>query len=76
LAKYQRLKPYTTIGIKCKKCFRCGGQAIFQWQICSDGNQYRPICLECDIELNGMVLQWLGSAMAWFCRLGEKDRRI
>ena len=55
-----RLKPYTTIGIKRKKCFRCGKQAVFQWTICSDHNQYRPICLECDIELNGMVLKWAG----------------
>jgi len=55
-----RLKPYTKIGIKRKKCFRCGKQAVFQWQISTDGNQYRPICLECDIELNAMVLQWAG----------------
>jgi len=55
-----RLKPYTKIGIKRMKCFRCGNKAIFQWQICSDGNQYRPICSECDIELNEMVLKWMG----------------
>lgn len=55
-----RLKPYTEIGIKRMKCFRCGRKAVFQWQICSDGNQYRPICLKCDIELNAMVLKWAG----------------
>ena len=55
-----RLKPYTKIGIKRMKCFRCGNKATYQWQICSDGNQYRPICLKCDIELNKMVLKWMG----------------
>ena len=55
-----RLKPYTETGIKRLKCFRCGDKATYQWQICSDGNQYRPICLKCDIELNEMVLKWMG----------------
>lgn len=55
-----RIKPYTANGIKRKKCFRCGKPAKYQWQICSDGNQYRPICEECDIELNKMVLQFMG----------------
>lgn len=69
-----RLKPYTEIGIKRKKCFRCGGQAVFQWQICSDDNQYRPICLKCDIELNGMVLKWAGFNN-WEKKLNEyKDK--
>lgn len=51
-----RKQPYTAIGIKRKKCFRCGSQAEFQWQICSDNNVYRPICRSCDIELNKVVL--------------------
>lgn len=55
-----RTKPYTQIGIHRKKCFRCGKPALFQWQICSDGNQYRPVCKDCDIELNEMVLKWAG----------------
>jgi len=55
-----RLTPYTKIGIRRKKCIRCGKPAVFQWQICSDHNQYRPICSGCDIELNGMVLKWVG----------------
>ena len=55
-----RLKPYTETGIKRLKCFRCGNKATYQWQICSDGNQYRPICKQCDIELNEMVLKWMG----------------
>lgn len=53
-----RKKPYTAIGIKRKKCFRCGAQASQQWQICADGNTYRPICDPCDIDLNRVVLRW------------------
>jgi hypothetical protein len=53
-----RTKPYTVIGIKRKKCVRCGKQALHQWNICSLGKGYWPICLECDIELNLVVLKW------------------
>lgn len=55
-----RTKPYTEIGIRRLNCIRCGRQATQQWQICADGNQYRPICTECDIELNEMVLRFMG----------------
>ena len=55
-----RKKPYSAAGIKRMKCFRCGRQATQQWQICADGNQYRPLCTECDIELNEMVLRFMG----------------
>ena len=47
-----RLQPYTEIGIKRLLCFRCKKKAHTQWQICADGNQYRPICVMCDIDLN------------------------
>ena len=57
---YSRKKPYTEIGIKRLKCFRCGKQAVHQWQICSDDNIYRPICQDCDIALNELVLKWFG----------------
>jgi len=55
-----RKKPYTAIGIRRLKCFRCGKQAESQWQICADDRIYRPICRECDIALNEMVLKWMG----------------
>jgi transcription elongation factor Elf1 len=55
-----RTKPYTEIGIRRLKCIRCGKQASFQWTICADGNYYRPICVECDIALNELVLRWAG----------------
>jgi hypothetical protein len=55
-----RREPYTEEEIKECKCYRCHAPAMFQWQICSDGNVYRPICLDCDIELNRLVLQFMG----------------
>lgn len=55
-----RTKPYTEIGIKRLKCFRCDNKAHTQWQICADGNQYRPLCWECDVKLNRMVLKFMG----------------
>ena len=60
-----RKKPYTEIGIRRLKCFRfdiCGNMAKFQWNICSDGNEFRPICLECDVALNETVLKFMGFA--------------
>ena len=55
-----RNKPYTEIGIRRLKCFRCNKQAKQQWQICADGNQFRPICNDCDIALNRLVLEFMG----------------
>ena len=55
----KRKKPYTVIGIRRIKCFRCGGAATQQWQICSDDNNYRGICLNCDIALNETVLKFM-----------------
>lgn len=55
-----RRKPYTVIGISRCKCFRCGAKAMYQWQICADGNVYRPVCLKCDVELNEVVLKFMG----------------
>lgn len=58
--KTKRKEPYTAIGIKRMKCIRCGKQAMFQWQVCSDGNNYRPLCGYCDVDLNQLVLEWMG----------------
>lgn len=54
-----RRKPYTEIGIRRMPCVRCGGKGRFQWQICSDGNQYRVLCAPCDVALNEMVMRWV-----------------
>lgn len=54
-----RRKPYTEIGIRRLKCFRCGARAKTQWQVCADGNVFRPLCAACDIGLNKLVLRWM-----------------
>jgi late competence protein required for DNA uptake (superfamily II DNA/RNA helicase) len=59
-SKVDRTRPYTVTGIGRVKCFRCGNKASQQWQICSDNNYYRPVCISCDIELNKLVLQFMG----------------
>ena len=55
-----RREPYTARGIRRLRCVRCGRPATQQWQICSDGNLYRPICIDCDVELNRLVLEFIG----------------
>ena len=55
-----RLAPYTEIGLRRLSCIRCGKPATTQWQVCADGNVYRPLCRGCDVELNAMVLEWMG----------------
>jgi hypothetical protein len=56
----RRQEPYTTAGIARLACIRCGAKAFSQWQICADGNNHRPLCLACDIDLNRAVLEWMG----------------
>lgn len=52
--------PYTDRGIRRLKCIRCKIRpAVHQWQVCADGNVYRPICIPCDIALNRLVLRWM-----------------
>lgn len=59
--RHGRRAPYTTLGIRRLPCFRCGGKpAVYQWQACSDGRLYRPLCAACDVALNEMVLRWMG----------------
>lgn len=54
-----RNKPYTAVGISRAECFRCGAKAAFQWQVCADRNRYRPLCADCDVALNKLVLEWM-----------------
>lgn len=61
---HPRREPYTEAGIKRLQCVRCGCRAAHQWNICAEGNNYRPICLACDVELNEMVLSWTGHPKA------------
>jgi hypothetical protein len=55
-----RTKPYTERGIKRIPCARCGGLSSTQWQICGDGNQFRGLCVPCDVALNILVMRWIG----------------
>lgn len=55
-----RRKPYMQIGVERLPCYRCGQKAYFTWQICSDERLHRPLCRDCDIALNEMVLRWMG----------------
>ena len=55
-----RREPYTEIGIRRLKCFRCKtNTASQQWQICANKNLYLPICDECDVKLNRMVIDFM-----------------
>jgi hypothetical protein len=54
-----RKKPYTQIGIRRLKCTRCGAQANFQWQCCANDNRWLPLCIDCDIELNSVALEFM-----------------
>lgn len=56
----RRRRPYTTDGIQRVPCIRCGQPSYHQWQICSDGNVFRPVCRECDVALNRVVLEFMG----------------
>ena len=58
--RHGRREPYTNAGIRRLPCVRCGARALFQWSACSDGNLWRPLCLDCDVALNRMVLAWMG----------------
>jgi hypothetical protein len=55
-----RRKPYTSRGITRMACWRCGERASFHWNVCADGNVYRPVCTPCDVALNDLVLCWAG----------------
>jgi hypothetical protein len=56
----RRREPYTVAGISRLRCVRCAGPAAYQWQVCSDGSNFRPLCAPCDVALNRMVLEWMG----------------
>lgn len=55
-----RRDPYTAAGIDRLPCIRCQTKAaVHQWQVCADGNRWRPLCLDCDILLNRVVLKFM-----------------
>lgn len=67
-----RKKPYTEVGIKRVPCFSCGKPSTQQWQICSLSNEYKGLCTRCDIDLNRLVLIFMGISRKEICRLIEE----
>ena len=57
-----RRKPYTQIGIRRLKCCvsGCENRGEFQWQCCATGNLWMPLCVEHDIGMNQMALEYIG----------------
>ena len=54
-----RRKPYTELGIKRVPCQRCEAPSVHQWQVCANGNRYLGVCLDCDIALNKVALEFM-----------------
>lgn len=54
-----RRTPYTEVGICRVKCavVGCDNRAAHQWQICADGNRWRPICKAHDVAINEAVMR-------------------
>ena len=55
-----RREPYTENGINRVSCQRCGKPSVTQWQICATGNKWAGVCIECDIKLNELVVEFMG----------------
>lgn len=70
----RRATPYSARGILRVVCVRCSKPAAYQWQICSDDRNYRPMCKECDVELNELVLRWMGHPQADFLIARYKEK--
>ena len=57
--RHGRKEPYTDIGVRRLPCVRCEQPARLQWNACADDNLWRPLCLDCDVALNRLVLRWM-----------------
>lgn len=55
-------QPYTEIGIRRLMCSRrgCSREAYATWGACADENIQRPLCPECDVQLNELALAFMG----------------
>jgi len=43
-----------------KLCYRCGKKGNQSWNICADGNKERTVCNSCDVDLNALVMIFMG----------------
>lgn len=61
---------YTQGEVERRLCSRagCWRMAHACWSGCADDNVQRPLCAECDIDLNRQVLQWWGDP-EWEARI-------
>jgi hypothetical protein len=50
-----RKKPYTQVEIAKQRC-PCGRPARYQWNCCAINNRWVPVCRDCDVGMNEMVL--------------------
>lgn len=60
-----RLTPYTALGIRRVRCAYqgCRRLSFAQWKVCADAT-YLPLCWRHDIELNELVLMFVGDRQA------------
>jgi NAD-dependent SIR2 family protein deacetylase len=40
-------------------CVRCGAHSQCQWAICANNGNHLPLCIDCDIALNRLILMFL-----------------
>ena len=55
-----RSRPYTAKGISRVPCAKCGQPSAYQWQICALDNLWHGLCALCDVELNELMLNFVG----------------
>lgn len=53
----------------------CGRRASSTWGGCADGNILRPLCAECDIDMNRIVEEWSGDRH-WESKLVAYANRV
>ena len=76
MSKYKgRRTPYTRRGLGRKECARCGKKARYQWGCCANKSLCVPVCENCDILLNKMLLQFLRFSN-WKLLLTEYTERV
>ncbi len=55
-----RRKRYTPRGMSRVPCCRCGKPSRYQWQCCALDNIWMGLCVDCDIGLNRVTLEYIG----------------
>ena len=50
---------YTNEELSRTKCIRCGELSSHVWGTCANGGYHIPLCENCDVSLNELILKWL-----------------